>query len=222
MGASDNISLGESTFMVEMTEAADILNNVTPRSLVLFDELGRGTSTYDGISIAWAIVEHLHEHPKARARTLFATHYHELNEMQKSFKRIKNYNVSVKEVDGKVIFLRRLERGGSEHSFGIHVADIAGMPKSIVKRANVILQQLEGKDDGKKMADGGSQPSDLSSINLHPSSEQREGVQLSFFQLDDPVLTQVRDEILGLDINNLTPVEALNKLNDIKKIVAGK
>ena len=210
VGASDNISLGESTFMVEMTEAADILNNVTPRSLVIFDELGRGTSTYDGISIAWAIVEHLHEHPKACARTLFATHYHELNEMERSFRRIKNYNVSVKEVDGKVIFLRKLERGGSEHSFGIHVADIAGMPKSIVKRANVILGQLEGKSKG------------ASPINLHPSSEQREGMQLSFFQLDDPVLSQIRDEILGLDINNLTPVEALNKLNDIKKIVGGK
>ena len=213
VGASDNISLGESTFMVEMTEAADILNNVTPRSLVLFDELGRGTSTYDGISIAWAIVEHLHEHPKARARTLFATHYHELNEMERSFRRIKNYNVSVKEVDGKVIFLRKLERGGSEHSFGIHVADIAGMPKSIVKRANVILGELEGKSKGTQHP---------SPITHHPSSDTREGMQLSFFQLDDPVLSQIRDEILGLDINNLTPVEALNKLNDIKKIVGGK
>ena len=213
VGASDNISLGESTFMVEMTEAADILNNVTPRSLVLFDELGRGTSTYDGISIAWAIVEHLHEHPKARARTLFATHYHELNEMEKSFKRIKNYNVSVKEVDGKVIFLRKLERGGSEHSFGIHVADIAGMPKSIVKRANVILKQLEENNSGGSAV---TKPS-VETIN-----QSREGMQLSFFQLDDPVLTQIRDEILGLDINNLTPVEALNKLNDIKKIVGGK
>ena len=196
-----------------MTEAADILNNVTPRSLVLFDELGRGTSTYDGISIAWAIVEHLHEHPKARARTLFATHYHELNEMERSFRRIKNYNVSVKEVDGKVIFLRKLERGGSEHSFGIHVADIAGMPKSIVKRANVILGELEGKSKGTQHP---------SPITHHPSSDTREGMQLSFFQLDDPVLSQIRDEILGLDINNLTPVEALNKLNDIKKIVGGK
>ena len=213
VGASDNISLGESTFMVEMTEAADILNNVTPRSLVLFDELGRGTSTYDGISIAWAIVEHLHEHPKACARTLFATHYHELNEMEKSFKRIKNYNVSVKEVDGKVIFLRKLERGGSEHSFGIHVADIAGMPKSIVKRANVILKQLEENNSGGSAV---TKPS-VETIN-----QSREGMQLSFFQLDDPVLTQIRDEILGLDINNLTPVEALNKLNDIKKIVGGK
>ena len=213
VGASDNISLGESTFMVEMTEAADILNNVTPRSLVLFDELGRGTSTYDGISIAWAIVEHLHEHPKARARTLFATHYHELNEMEKSFKRIKNYNVSVKEVDGKVIFLRKLERGGSEHSFGIHVADIAGMPKSIVKRANVILKQLEENNSGGAAV---TKPS-VDALN-----QSREGMQLSFFQLDDPVLTQIRDEILGLDINNLTPVEALNKLNDIKKIVGGR
>ena len=213
VGASDNISLGESTFMVEMTEAADILNNVTPRSLVLFDELGRGTSTYDGISIAWAIIEHLHEHPRARARTLFATHYHELNEMERSFKRIKNYNVSVKEVDGKVIFLRRLERGGSEHSFGIHVADIAGMPKSIVKRANVILKQLEENNSGGSAV---TKPS-VDTIN-----QSREGMQLSFFQLDDPVLTQIRDEILGLDINNLTPVEALNKLNDIKKIVSGK
>ena len=211
VGASDNISLGESTFMVEMTEAANILNNVSPRSLVLFDELGRGTSTYDGISIAWAIVEYLHEQPKARARTLFATHYHELNEMEKSFSRIKNYNVSVKEADGKVIFLRKLERGGSEHSFGIHVADIAGMPKSIVKRANTILHQLEGKDDGKGLRQ--------SSVKNIPDADSRDGVQLSFFQLDDPVLCQIRDEILGLDINNLTPIEALNKLNDIKRIV---
>ena len=213
VGASDNISLGESTFMVEMTEAANILNNVSPRSLVLFDELGRGTSTYDGISIAWAIVEYLHEHKKAQARTLFATHYHELNEMEKLFPRIKNYNVSVKEVEGKVIFLRKLQRGGSEHSFGIHVAQIAGMPKSIVKRAEVILKQLEA---------------DNSSVGTvgKPTAEKidngREGMQLSFFQLDDPVLCQIRDEILGLDINNLTPVEALNKLNDIKKIVSGK
>ena len=214
VGASDNISLGESTFMVEMTEAANILNNVTPRSLVLFDELGRGTSTYDGISIAWAIVEYLHEQPKAKARTLFATHYHELNEMEKLFSRIKNYNVSVKEVDGKVIFLRKLMRGGSEHSFGIHVAEIAGMPKSIVKRANVILKQLEednsgvGSEAGRPVVEKISKPS--------------ESAQLSFFQLDDPVLTQIRDEILGLDVNNLTPVEALNKLNDIKKILTGK
>ncbi len=212
VGASDNISLGESTFMVEMTEAANILNNVTPRSLVLFDELGRGTSTYDGISIAWAIVEYLHEQPKAQARTLFATHYHELNEMEKNFSRIRNYNVSVKEVDGKVIFLRKLEKGGSEHSFGIHVADIAGMPKSIVKRANVILKQLEA--DNATVGTVGKPTAEI--------AQSREGMQLSFFQLDDPVLCQIRDEILGLDINNLTPVEALNKLNDIKKIVSGK
>ena len=213
VGASDNISLGESTFMVEMTEAANILNNVSPRSLVLFDELGRGTSTYDGISIAWAIVEYLHENVKARARTLFATHYHELNEMEKNFSRIKNYNVSVKEVDNKVIFLRKLERGGSEHSFGIHVAEIAGMPKSIVRRSNVILKQLEA--DSNKVGTVGK-PS------AQALNQSREGMQLSFFQLDDPVLCQVRDEILGLDINNLTPVEALNKLNEIKKIVSGK
>ncbi len=214
VGASDNISLGESTFMVEMTEAANILNNVTPRSLVLFDELGRGTSTYDGISIAWAIVEYLHEQPKAKARTLFATHYHELNEMEKLFSRIKNYNVSVKEVDGKVIFLRKLMRGGSEHSFGIHVAEIAGMPKSIVKRANVILKQLEEDNSGV-----GSEAGRAVVEKIQKPSEE---TQLSFFQLDDPVLTQIRDEILGLDVNNLTPVEALNKLNDIKKILNGK
>ncbi|WP_346713609.1 DNA mismatch repair protein MutS [Mediterranea massiliensis] len=213
VGASDNISVGESTFMVEMNEAADILNNLSPRSLVLFDELGRGTSTYDGISIAWAIVEYIHEHPKSKARTLFATHYHELNEMEKSFARIKNYNVAVKEVDGKVIFLRKLERGGSEHSFGIHVAKLAGMPKSIVKRADEILKQLErenrqtGTVTGKTITEG-------------PSSAG--GMQLSFFQLDDPVLCQIRDEILNLDVNNLTPLEALNKLNDIKRIVKGK
>ena len=212
VGASDNISLGESTFMVEMTEAANILNNVSPRSLVLFDELGRGTSTYDGISIAWAIVEYLHEQPKARARTLFATHYHELNEMEKNFSRIKNYNISVREVDGKVIFVRKLERGGSEHSFGIHVAEIAGMPRSIVKRAGVILKQLEADNAGVGKA--GKPTAQI--------ADSREGMQLSFFQLDDPVLCQIRDEILGLDVNNLTPVEALNKLNDIKKIVAGK
>ncbi len=214
VGASDNISLGESTFMVEMTEAANILNNVTPRSLVLFDELGRGTSTYDGISIAWAIVEYLHEQVKAKARTLFATHYHELNEMEKLFPRIKNYNVSVKEVDGKVIFLRKLMRGGSEHSFGIHVAEIAGMPKSIVKRANVILKQLEEDNSGV-----GSEAGRAVVEKIQKPSEE---TQLSFFQLDDPVLTQIRDEILGLDVNNLTPVEALNKLNDIKKILTGK
>lgn len=212
VGASDNISVGESTFMVEMNEAADILNNVSLRSLILFDELGRGTSTYDGISIAWAIVEYIHEHPKARARTLFATHYHELNEMEKSFNRIKNYNVSVKEVDNKVIFLRKLERGGSEHSFGIHVAKMAGMPKSIVKRANDILLQLES--DNRKQG--------ISGKPLAEVSEKREGMQLNFFQLDDPVLSQIRDEILNLDVNNLTPLEALNKLSDIKKIVKGK
>ena len=212
VGASDNISVGESTFMVEMNEAADILNNLSPRSLVLFDELGRGTSTYDGISIAWAIVEHIHEHPKAKARTLFATHYHELNEMEKSFKRIKNYNVSVKEVDNKVIFLRKLERGGSEHSFGIHVAKMAGMPKSIVKRANDILKQLE--TDNRQQG--------ISSKPMVEVGETRGGMQLSFFQLDDPVLCQIRDEILNLDVNNLTPLEALNKLNDIKRIVKGK
>ena len=211
VGASDNISVGESTFMVEMNEAANILNNLSSRSLVLFDELGRGTSTYDGISIAWAIVEHIHEHPKAKARTLFATHYHELNEMEKSFKRIKNYNISVKEIDNKVIFLRKLERGGSEHSFGIHVAKMAGMPKSIVKRANDILHQLETDNRQQGIA--------------KPTAEiasGRSGMQLSFFQLDDPVLSQIRDEILNLDVNNLTPLEALNKLNDIKKIVKGK
>lgn len=213
VGASDNLSLGESTFMVEMTEAADILNNVSARSLVLFDELGRGTSTYDGISIAWAIVEYLHEHAKARARTLFATHYHELNEMEKNFARIKNYNVSVKEVDGKVIFLRKLEKGGSEHSFGIHVAEIAGMPRSIVKRAEVVLHQLEA--DNASVGAAGKP-------NVEHLAKSREGVQMNIFQLDDPVLSQVRDEILGLDINNLTPVEALNKLNEIKKIVTGK
>ena len=212
VGASDNLSLGESTFMVEMTEAANILNNVSPRSLVLFDELGRGTSTYDGISIAWAIVEYLHEQPRAQARTLFATHYHELNEMEKNFSRIKNYNVSVREKDGRVIFLRKLERGGSEHSFGIHVADIAGMPKSIVKRANTILRQLEADN---------SQVGSVGKPSAQAIDATREGMQLSFFQLDDPVLTQIRDEILNLDINNLTPIEALNKLHDIRKIVSG-
>lgn len=211
VGASDNISLGESTFMVEMSEASDILNNLSPKSLILFDELGRGTSTYDGISIAWAIVEYIHEYPKAKAKTLFATHYHELNEMEKSFKRIKNYNVSVKDIDNKIIFLRKLVPGGSEHSFGIHVAKMAGMPQSIVKRADAILKQLE--TDNRKQ--GISKP--ISDI-----TEQREGFQLSFFQLDDPILSQVRDEILSLDVNNLTPVDALNKLNEIKKIVKGK
>ena len=210
VGASDNISVGESTFMVEMTEAADIMNNLSNRSLILFDEFGRGTSTYDGISIAWAIVEYIHNHPKARARTLFATHYHELNEMEKTHERIKNYNVSVKEIDGKVIFMRKLERGGSEHSFGIHVAKLAGMPKSIVKRANEILKVLE-KGQGK-----GVDTKHFGDI------KQADGYQLSFFQLDDPILCQIRDEILHLDVNNLTPLEALNKLNDIKRILKGK
>lgn len=243
VGASDNISLGESTFMVEMTEASDILNNVTPRSLVLFDELGRGTSTYDGISIAWAIVEYLHQHSGAQARTLFATHYHELNEMEKHFERIKNYNVSVKEVNGKVIFLRKLMPGGSEHSFGIHVAEIAGMPKSIVNRANAILKQLEADNAGVGVDESGAEasaeaPSENAAATTVMSVKRRkggklstrniasqssvQGVQLSFFQLDDPVLCQIRDEIIGLDINNLTPVEALNKLNEIKKIVTGR
>ena len=243
VGASDNISLGESTFMVEMTEASDILNNVTPRSLVLFDELGRGTSTYDGISIAWAIVEYLHQHSGAQARTLFATHYHELNEMEKHFERIKNYNVSVKEVNGKVIFLRKLMPGGSEHSFGIHGAEIAGMPKSIVNRANAILRQLEADNAGVGVDESGAEasaeaPSENAAATTVTSVKRRkggklstrniasqssvQGVQLSFFQLDDPVLCQIRDEIIGLDINNLTPVEALNKLNEIKKIVTGR
>lgn len=211
VGASDNISLGESTFMVEMNEASSILNNLSHRSLILFDELGRGTSTYDGISIAWAIVEYIHEHVAAKAKTLFATHYHELNEMEKSFKRIKNYNVSVKEIEGKVIFLRKLVKGGSEHSFGIHVAKLAGMPKSVVKRANAILKDLENTSKG------GTATKDVKEIASH-----REGYQLSFFQLDDPVLKQVRDEIQSIDINNLTPIEALNKLNEIKKITGGK
>ena len=208
VGASDNISMGESTFMVEMSEASNILNNLSPRSLVIFDELGRGTSTYDGISIAWAIVEYIHENQRAKARTLFATHYHELNEMQQTYSRIKNFNVSVREIDGKVIFLRKLERGGSEHSFGIHVAKLAGMPGSIVKRADQVLKQLEATKNSEV---GGS-------IQL---AKKEDNVQLSFFQLDDPVLAQVRDEILGLDVNNLTPLEALNKLNDIKRIVKG-
>ena len=211
VGASDNISMGESTFMVEMNEAANILNNLSDRSLVLFDELGRGTSTYDGISIAWAIVEYIHESTKGRARTLFATHYHELNEMEKSFSRIKNYNVSVREVDGKVIFLRKLERGGSEHSFGIHVAKLAGMPASIVKRANVILKQLEQNMDHENLGKG-----------IAAGNQSDNGVQMNFFQLDDPVLCQIRDEFLNLDIDNLTPIEALNKLNDIKRLVKGK
>jgi DNA mismatch repair protein MutS len=211
VGASDNISLGESTFMVEMNEASDILNNLSERSLVLFDELGRGTYTYDGISIAWAIVEYIHEHPRCHAKTLFATHYHELNEMEKSFKRIKNYNVSVKEENNKVIFLRKLVRGGSEHSFGIHVAKMAGMPQSIVKRGNEILKQLES--DNRKT--GIARP-------MKKLLSEREGYQLSFFQLDDPVLSQIRDEINNLDVNNLTPMEALNKLSDIKRILRNK
>ncbi len=211
VGASDNISLGESTFMVEMSEAASILNNLSPRSLVLFDELGRGTSTYDGISIAWAIVEYIHERANGRAKTLFATHYHELNEMERSYPRIKNYNVSVKEMDKKVIFMRKLVRGGSEHSFGIHVAKLAGMPKSVVARAGEILTQLE-QDNRQSVAVG---------KNLD-GAPVREGLQLSFFQLDDPVLVQVRDEIKNADIDRLTPIEALNKLNEIKRIIMGK
>ena len=212
VGASDNISAGESTFMVEMTEAANILNNLSGHSLVLFDELGRGTSTYDGMSIAWAIVEYIHEFAKGRARTLFATHYHELNEMEKSFPRIKNFNVSVREIDGKVIFMRKLMPGGSEHSFGIHVAQLAGMPKSIVKRSEQILKKLEA----------GNNRGELKGAPTAEIADSREGMQLNFFQLDDPVLSQVRDEILGIDVNNLTPLEALNKLNDIKRIVKGK
>lgn len=211
VGASDNISLGESTFMVEMNEAASILNNMSERSLILFDELGRGTSTYDGISIAWAIVEHIHEYGNMHPKTLFATHYHELNEMEASFKRVANYNVSVKEINGKVVFLRKLARGGSEHSFGIHVAKLAGMPQSIVKRADEVLHHLE--TNNRQEAIG----KDLSSV-----ADNRSGVQLSFFQLDDPVLTQIRDEILNIDINNLTPMAALNKLNDIRSIITGK
>lgn len=212
VGASDNISLGESTFMVEMNEAASILNNMSERSLILFDELGRGTSTYDGISIAWAIVEHIHEYGKTHPKTLFATHYHELNEMEKSFSRVVNYNVSVKEINGKVVFLRKLARGGSEHSFGIHVAKLAGMPSAIVQRADEVLRQLEANNRKDSVV----------TKNLGNVAEQRQGMQLSFFQLDDPVLSQVRDEIQDLDINNLTPMAALNKLHDIKKIITGK
>jgi len=211
VGASDNISLGESTFMVEMNETASILNNLSPRSLVLLDEIGRGTSTYDGISIAWAMVEYIHEHPANSAKTLFATHYHELNEMEKSFSRIRNFNVSVKETDNRVIFLRKLRPGGVEHSFGIHVARMAGMPKSVIQRAGEILAELEGKRRQGPL----SKP--VSTLAQH-----REGFQMSFFQLDDPVLKQIRDELLGLDINNLTPVEALNKLNEIKKHLGGR
>jgi DNA mismatch repair protein MutS len=217
VGASDNISVGESTFMVEMNEAASILNNLSERSLVLFDELGRGTSTYDGISIAWAIVEYIHEN-RGHAKTLFATHYHELNEMEKHFKRIRNYNVSVREVDNKIIFMRKLVRGGSEHSFGIHVAKLAGMPSSIVQRANQILADLE---QGANRESGiGNRESEIGSGKATVSAP--EGMQLSFFQLDDPVLEQIRDEVKTLDINNLTPLEALNKLSEIKKLVGGK
>jgi DNA mismatch repair protein MutS len=211
VGASDNISLGESTFMVEMHEAASILNNLSHRSLILLDEIGRGTSTYDGISIAWAMAEYIHEHPTAKAKTLFATHYHELNEMEKSFERIKNYNVSVKELDDKVIFLRKLQKGGSEHSFGIHVAQMAGMPKSVVNRANEILRELE--NSGQK--DSLAKP-------VGDIAQHREGYQTTIFQLDDPVLKQIRDEIAKLNINNLTPVEALNKLNEIKRYIGLK
>jgi DNA mismatch repair protein MutS len=212
VGASDNLALGESTFMVEMNEASSILNNLSSRSLILLDELGRGTSTYDGISIAWAIAEYIHDHPKFKAKTLFATHYHELNEMEKSFSRIKNYNVSVKEMNGKIIFLRKLKAGGSEHSFGIHVAQLAGMPNSVIKRANEILKELEASHEGNR-------------TSVTPTAglgASREGYQLSFFQLDDPVLEQIRDEISHLDINNLTPIEALNKLNEIRKLIGKK
>ena len=237
VGASDNISVGESTFMVEMNEASDILNNISSRSLVLFDELGRGTSTYDGISIAWAIVEYIHEHPKAKARTLFATHYHELNEMEKSFKRIKNYNVSVKEVDNKVIFLRKLERGGSEHSFGIHVAKMAGMPVKVIERAEAILASLEGagraaagagEETGSDVREEAAVPAGVRAVakpsgrgkgrKTSGAEEHLPGVQLSMFQLEDPVLVQIRDQIRGLDIDSLTPIQALNMLNDIKRI----
>mgnify|MGYP000764542626 FL=1 len=211
VGASDNISLGESTFMVEMNEAASILNNMSRRSLILFDELGRGTSTYDGISIAWAIVEYIHQSDDLRAKTLFATHYHELNEMEKTFPRIVNYNVSVKEIDGKVVFLRKLARGGSEHSFGIHVAKLAGMPRSIVRRADEVLHQLESSQQREEIS------KDLGAV-----ADSTSDMQLSFFQLDDPVLAQVRDEIIGTDIDNLTPLQALTKLNDIRRILLGK
>ena len=213
VGASDNISLGESTFMVEMNEAASILNNVSERSLILFDELGRGTSTYDGISIAWAIVEYLNKCPQ-RPKTLFATHYHELNEMEKNYPGVKNFNVSVKEIDGKVVFLRKLRPGGSEHSFGIHVARLAGMPRSIVDRADEVLGQLEE-------ANAGAAP-DTSKVAAPAQPVVENGMQLSFFQLDDPVLSQIRDELLGLDIDNLTPVQALNKLSTLREILSGK
>ncbi|MGL5635483.1 MAG: MutS-related protein, partial [Bacteroidales bacterium] len=218
VGASDNISMGESTFMVEMNEAANILNNISERSLILFDELGRGTSTYDGISIAWSIVEYIHQHPKANAKTLFATHYHELNEMEKTFERIKNYNVSVREVDNKIIFLRKLVRGGSEHSFGIHVAKMAGMPQSIVKRADEILHQLESDNRKNDIAQSKNKTNKKKTDKIPTDG----AYQMSFFQLDDPVLSQVRDEIKNADINNLTPIEALNKLHEIKKIINGK
>lgn len=217
VGASDNISMGESTFMVEMNEAASILNNMSSHSLILFDELGRGTSTYDGISIAWAIVEYIHNHSQTRAKTLFATHYHELNEMEKSFPRIKNYNVQVKEVNNKVIFLRKLVRGGSEHSFGIHVAKMAGMPQAIVNRANVILKQLENDNSNT-----GITATEMREVATHQSEKTGQGYQMSLFQLDDPVLENIRDQILDIDVNNLTPIEALNKLNDIKKILTGR
>jgi DNA mismatch repair protein MutS len=211
VGASDNISMGESTFMVEMTETASILNNLSDRSLILLDEIGRGTSTYDGISIAWAMVEFLHGHSKFKPKTMFATHYHELNAMENSFERVKNYNISIKELDDRVIFLRKLVRGGSEHSFGIHVARMAGMPKSLVSRANEVLTELENSHDEKTP----TRP-------VTGIAEKREGLQLSFFQLDDPVLKQIRDEIRRVDINNLTPIEALNKLNEIKKMIGLK
>lgn len=219
VGASDNISLGESTFMVEMNEAASIMNNMSRRSLILFDELGRGTSTYDGISIAWAIVEHIHDYGTLHPKTLFATHYHELNDMERSYPRIVNYNVSVKEIDGKVVFLRKLARGGSEHSFGIHVAKLAGMPASIVGRADTVLAQLE-RASGSATEDG---PKSRGKALIEPPTQAVVGgMQLSFFQLDDPVLSQVRDELLGVDINNLTPLEALTKLHDIRNILTGK
>ncbi|MDE6782877.1 MAG: DNA mismatch repair protein MutS, partial [Paramuribaculum sp.] len=217
VGASDNISQGESTFMVEMSEAAAILNNLSPRSLVLFDELGRGTSTYDGISIAWSIVEYIHNHPTAAAKTLFATHYHELNDMEADFERVVNYNVSVREASGKVVFLRKLAKGGSEHSFGIHVAKLAGMPPAIVRRANQVLANLESHYRADHAAGQASIPAAPA-----PSAGSGSGVQLSFFQLDDPVLSQIRDELLRVDIDNLTPVAALTKLNDIKSILTGK
>ena len=224
VGASDNISLGESTFMVEMNEAASILNNISPRSLILFDELGRGTSTYDGISIAWAIVEHIHEHGTAHPKTLFATHYHELNDMERSYSRIVNYNVSVKEIDGKVVFLRKLARGGSEHSFGIHVAKLAGMPASIVRRADEVLAQLENGNSADSAEPAATaKAKSRGKARISPAGQtSTAGMQLSFFQLDDPVLSQVRDELLGVDINNLTPLEALTKLHDIRNILTGK